>query len=1338
MKGDQNFEQQLEALMAVEPRVTWSDSPPASRVSRADVRTMGILIAGGVAAMAAFLIWFFSGDRIGAAWLFWPMTAVFLYAFVLLLYEWYCYLGVRPRGPIPPPGERSVDILTTWVPGEPRDMIVSTLKAVQRITYPHTTYLCDEGDDPLMKAVCDRLGVRHVTRTEKVGAKAGNINNALKGATGEFAVVLDPDHEPAPFFLDRVLGYFDDAKVGFVQCVQGYHNQSGSLIARGAAEQTYHFYGPVMTGMHGHGTTQAIGANCTFRRSALDSIGGHAPGLAEDMATTLKLYAKGWTSVYVPETLTRGLVPNTLGGYAKQQLKWACGVWDILIESLPAAWPTLSWRNRIHFLHNGLFYLRGIFVLLAILVPILALVTGQMPWRISLLEFVTWTGPLFAAYILIRQTAQRWVMEPAEYGFHVVGSFLMNATWWVHLAGATSAMRRVRIPYIPTSKDDEDSDALLLAAPNLLLALASFGAAAYGLWWDQSPFALLMAIFAVTNALVLGFVWFTAQQKTFASLLSPRRWSVFARTSGLRFVTDRTYWFFRRWPLLIAFPTAIGLVALLASQSQEHRLLERHWAEVEARTAKEHGGFALGVYDPAMDKAAYGVLPTEQAIDKVRKIESKLGTDLSIVSLYHWWGDRAIEDFPQAELDAIRELGAVPMITWGPSLADFSWAADFEETAQNRGVFRWIVDGKLDYFIDAYAAGIREHGGPVLIRFAHEMDNPQYPWSPRGGNTPEEFVDAWRYVVQRFLLAGATNAAWVWNPWKPEDMAAYYPGNSYVDWVGLTLLNFGTVNGDGSWDSFADLYAPFEPWVKGYGKPALLAEFGSTDLGGDRTAWIADALEQIAKRNEITGLVFFDTDQDKNIPTDWPGAPKGMVIDWKIDPEAPQLKQALSKLDAERPFYQPLLPELTTRQPAENRVVRKGEGWQLMVGDAPFFMRGVAYGAGQGWRVPRDPTRLQVERDFEAIAAMGANTIRRYHPHWGDSNIFRAADAHGLKVLAGFSLLESTDYVNDQQKLDEIEAEVVDMVRSGREDPAVLMWVIGNEVWGLMKHAFAPPFLVENRKAYMRFLNRLARRIKEIDPARPVATAFEVSNELQGALHDLNQLAPDIDVIGINAYYEEHLRRLQHAVDAFGGGRPWFLSEFGPDGYWDPNLTNWSDQGFPLEPGDDEKAALYADRWKRFVEDTKPFTIGGVAFAWTDRYEGSPSWFGLTDFEGRPKPSYFALQSLWRGEATKELPNPIGLRVSMKSELAQPGESLALEVAAKAWPAACELEILLFDAQGYRVQSEEEHSCDETGIRIEAPDEEGRYWVTINATGEEGVVTSRSLPLVVSLSDSRS
>jgi cellulose synthase (UDP-forming) len=172
-------------------------------------------------------------------------------------------------------------------------MFDRTLAACRRIRYPHTTYLLDDTRDPCFRELAERHDAVCLELLDVPGAKAGKINRALAATTEDFVLVLDPDHIPFPELLDRVLGHFDDDRVGFVQVAQAYYNQSRSFTAAGAAEQTYAFYGPGQMGLYGHRACVAIGANCTFRRTALESIGGHGIGLAEDLVTAIRIHAAG-------------------------------------------------------------------------------------------------------------------------------------------------------------------------------------------------------------------------------------------------------------------------------------------------------------------------------------------------------------------------------------------------------------------------------------------------------------------------------------------------------------------------------------------------------------------------------------------------------------------------------------------------------------------------------------------------------------------------------------------------------------------------------------------------------------------------------------------------------------------------------------------------------------------------------------------------------------------------------------------------------------------------------------------------------------------------------------
>ena len=276
------------------------------------------LTAAGSVSVVRLGDWWFRRAHVAEPVLFLALSLAFWYGISRIVLGWInCLAIARPPHRAAPDGLR-VAIFTTSAPGEPIGMFEATLAACARVRYPHRTYLLDDTRDPRFRSVAERHGAMWLELLDVPGAKAGKINRALEMTEEEFVLVLDPDHLPFPEFLDRVLGHFSDPSVGFVQVAQAYYNQHRSFTAAGAADQTYAFYGPGLMGLYGHGASVAIGANCTFRRQALASIGGHGRGLAEDLVTAIRLHAKGWRSVYVPEIVSRGLVPEDLGSYYRQ------------------------------------------------------------------------------------------------------------------------------------------------------------------------------------------------------------------------------------------------------------------------------------------------------------------------------------------------------------------------------------------------------------------------------------------------------------------------------------------------------------------------------------------------------------------------------------------------------------------------------------------------------------------------------------------------------------------------------------------------------------------------------------------------------------------------------------------------------------------------------------------------------------------------------------------------------------------------------------------------------------------------------------------------------------
>ena len=236
------------------------------------------------------------------------------------------------------------------------------------------------------------------------------------------------------------------------------------------------------------------------------------------------------------------------------------------------------------------------------------------------------------------------------------------------------------------------------------------------------------------------------------------------------------------------------------------------------------------------------------------------------VGLFMWYQDFAhYPDFDPRLPQAVLDRGAVPMLTWDPW--DSSGPVD-----QPRYSLARIIDGSHDGHIRRWASQIAAWNKPLMLRFAHEMNGSWNSWSEGvNGNRPGEFVRAWRHVHGLFEAAGASNVTWVWSPnvvySNSPPLAPYYPGDDYVDRVGMDGYNWGDHFAHWkAWMSFEQIFGPTIAQAQALtSKPLLVAETASTEGGGNKAAWIADMFAALARHPEITGVVWFNHHKE----TDW-------------------------------------------------------------------------------------------------------------------------------------------------------------------------------------------------------------------------------------------------------------------------------------------------------------------------------------------------------------------------------------------------------------------------------------------------------------------------------------
>jgi cellulose synthase (UDP-forming) len=464
-----------------------------------------VLITIGFESIIYFAVWWFSPEHTKNLVFYIPLTiATFWLMYEAFIY-WFYLLNIKVPDTETTPGGFTVDIFTTAAPGEPIEMFEKSLSALVLIEYPHKSYLLDGSGNPELKLLAESLGVCWVECNNIPGAKAGKINYALSLTEGDIVLVIDPDHIAEPDFLDAVIGKFMNPDVGFVQVVQAYHNQNSSFIARAAAEQTYGFYGPLLMGMNGYNSALVIGANCTFRRKALESIGGHAVHLVEDFVTSLRLHAKGWKSVYVPQIVARGLVPEDINAYFSQQLKWATGMFQVFFTMIPKMFFYLKGWQKLCYLMSSTYYFVGVPIAINTILPIIFLFFGiwavEMPFRSYIIHLL----PFAAMFIIIHLYAQRWMRDVKERGLQLRGMLLKVGTWPIYVLALVFALFGVKVPYLPTAKKRQHKIFPWLVIPHIVIILLSILAIIYGLNSPLRDFdgTKLMILFAVLNSLLM-------------------------------------------------------------------------------------------------------------------------------------------------------------------------------------------------------------------------------------------------------------------------------------------------------------------------------------------------------------------------------------------------------------------------------------------------------------------------------------------------------------------------------------------------------------------------------------------------------------------------------------------------------------------------------------------------------------------------------------------------------------------------------------------------------------------------------------------------------------------
>lgn len=237
--------------------------------------------------------------------------------------------------------------------------------------------------------------------------------------------------------------------------------------------------------------------------------------------------------------------------------------------------------------------------------------------------------------------------------------------------------------------------------------------------------------------------------------------------------------------------------------------------------------------------------------------ESATGTKADVLQTFISWeydGNATLNQFPFWRAREYAARGTTLEVTWVPS-------NPAEGVDQPDFALDSITAGTYDAYIRQFASDVKRLGTPVRIRLAHEMNGTWQPFfEGNSGNSPGDFVAAWRHVVDVFNEVGASNAEWVWAPnilysAGPDDLEQFYPGDAYVDLVGIDGYSYKLAGCRSPSQVFDPTLAEIRSFTA---RPVFIAEVGVSDSCASKTAWIGEFFEWMGKTPIVAGFTWWE------------------------------------------------------------------------------------------------------------------------------------------------------------------------------------------------------------------------------------------------------------------------------------------------------------------------------------------------------------------------------------------------------------------------------------------------------------------------------------------------
>ena len=271
--------------------------------------------------------------------------------------------------------------------------------------------------------------------------------------------------------------------------------------------------------------------------------------------------------------------------------------------------------------------------------------------------------------------------------------------------------------------------------------------------------------------------------------------------------------------------------------------------------------------------------------------------------------------------------------------------------------------------------------------------------------------------------------------------------------------------------------------------------------------------------------------------------------------------------------------------------------WQLLREGQAFYIKGAV-----GWQ------------QFDVLEDCGANSVRTR----ASKRSLDQARKYGMAAMADLPVRGERSGMNwgDQGRLAEQKQRVLEIVNRLKDHPALMFWVVGNEL------DWIPPGRPHHPQLWDR-LNDIAIEIKRIDPHHPVLTVVG-TGKFEAKIPQIARHCTDFDLLGINTYGDMS-QVVQLACKHWPG--PFVITEWGPTGHWQVPKTEWR---VPIEQTSTEKAQAIFDRYTGTILPSRSRCLGSFVFLWGQKQETTHTWYGMFR-DGLRTESVDVMEYFWSG-----------------------------------------------------------------------------------------------------------